>query len=191
MTIELARLPCWTTLSRLPPMAPINSSASRVGRVEWRRRLDRLGSSSDQLARQRREIVDEIERVLDFVRDAGGELAERGELLRLDEAVLRLAQVVERGGELLASGPAPRSNSRAFSIAITAWSAKARTISIWRSVNGDRLAAGRARKRPRPALRAKAARQQGAVVADPRPLAEIVFRDRRARPADAPPRRSA
>ena len=33
--------------------------------------------------------------------DAGGELAERGELLRLDQAVLRLAQVVERGGELL------------------------------------------------------------------------------------------
>ena len=33
--------------------------------------------------------------------DAGGELAEGGELFRLDQPVLRLAQVVERGGELL------------------------------------------------------------------------------------------
>ena len=33
--------------------------------------------------------------------DAGGELAERGELFRLHEPVLRLAQVVERGGESL------------------------------------------------------------------------------------------
>ena len=32
--------------------------------------------------------------------DAGGELAERGELFRLDQPVLRLAQIVERGGEL-------------------------------------------------------------------------------------------
>ena len=46
----------------------------------------------DQLAGDRREIVDEIERIFDLVRDAGGELAERGELLRLDEAVLCGAQ---------------------------------------------------------------------------------------------------
>ena len=31
-----------------------------------------------------REIVDEIERVLDLVRDAGGKLTKRGELLRLN-----------------------------------------------------------------------------------------------------------
>ena len=35
------------------------------------------------------------------MRDARRELAEGGELLRLDEAVLRLPQIVERGGELL------------------------------------------------------------------------------------------
>jgi hypothetical protein len=31
-----------------------------------------------QFSRKRREIIDEIERVLDFMRNAGGELAERG-----------------------------------------------------------------------------------------------------------------
>ena len=49
----------------------------------------------NQFARDRREIIDEIERVLDLVRDTGGELTERGELLRLDQAVLRVAQVFQ------------------------------------------------------------------------------------------------
>ena len=53
----------------------------------------------DQLARDCREIVDEIERVLDLVCDPGGELAKRGELLRLHQAILRGAQVLERGGQ--------------------------------------------------------------------------------------------
>ena len=48
-----------------------------------------------QLDRERREIVDEIQRVLDLVRDARGKLAERSELLGLDQAVLRRAQIVE------------------------------------------------------------------------------------------------
>ena len=93
--------------------------------------LDRFSELVDELARQGRVIVDEIERVLDLVRDPGGELAEGGELLRLDEAVLRLAQIVERGGELLRSG-LHFFEEPEFSIAITAWSAKARTISICR-----------------------------------------------------------
>ena len=53
----------------------------------------------DQLGRQRGEIVDEIERVLDLVGDAGGELAERGQLLGLHQPVLRGAQFVERRGK--------------------------------------------------------------------------------------------
>ena len=53
----------------------------------------------DQFARDRREIVDEIERVLDLVRDAGGELAERGELLRLHQAILGGAQILKRRGQ--------------------------------------------------------------------------------------------
>ena len=43
------------------------------------------------------------------MRDAGGQLAERGKLLRLDEAVLRGPQILQRGFHVL--------NKRAFSIA--------------------------------------------------------------------------
>ena len=50
----------------------------------------------DQFGRDPREIVDEIERVLDLVRDAGGELTKRGELLRLHQTILRGAQVLQR-----------------------------------------------------------------------------------------------
>ena len=82
-------------------MVSISSSASSRRASSSGARLDHVGKLADQLARQGRKIVDEVERVLDLVGDAGGELAERGELLRLDQAVLRLAQVVERGGELL------------------------------------------------------------------------------------------
>src|SRR3954469_10399071 len=64
-------------------------------------RLEGLAQLVDELGRERGEVVDEVQRVLDLVRDAGGELAERGELLRLDEAVLRSLQLGERLGQLL------------------------------------------------------------------------------------------
>ena len=80
-------------------MVPINSPASSRVAASSGRRLDNAGKLLNQLARQGRKIVDEIERVLDLVGDAGRQLAKRGELLRLDQAVLRLAQVVERGGQ--------------------------------------------------------------------------------------------
>jgi len=51
---------------------------------------------TDQLGRDARKIVDEIERVLDFVRNAGGELPERGQLLGLHKAVLCGAKFLER-----------------------------------------------------------------------------------------------
>ena len=57
----------------------------------------RLPQFVDEFDRDRREIVDEIERVLDFVRDTGGQLAERGKLLRLDKAILRGPQILQRG----------------------------------------------------------------------------------------------
>ena len=50
----------------------------------------------DQFGGNTREIVDEIEWVLDLVRDAGSQLAERGELLRLDQTVLRGPQILQR-----------------------------------------------------------------------------------------------
>ena len=60
------------------------------------RALERLLQFVDQLDRDRREIVDEVERVLDLVRDAGGQLAKRGELLGLDQAILRGPQLLQR-----------------------------------------------------------------------------------------------
>src|SRR3974390_2567707 len=48
----------------------------------------------NQLSGYRGEVIDEIERVLDLVGNASGELAEGGELLRLNKAVLRGAQVL-------------------------------------------------------------------------------------------------
>src|SRR5271169_4302522 len=50
----------------------------------------------DQLDRESREVVDEIERILDLVRDTGGQLAERGEFLGLNKAVLRGPQILQR-----------------------------------------------------------------------------------------------
>ena len=77
----------------------------------------------DQLARQRGEIVDEIERVLDLVGDAGCELAERGELFRLDQPVLRLRRSSSEAASSRVRA-CTSSNRRTFSIAMTAWSAK-------------------------------------------------------------------
>src|SRR5262249_54274459 len=45
--------------------------------------------------RNRREIIDEIQRVLDLVCDAGGELSERGEFFGLHQAILSGAQVLQ------------------------------------------------------------------------------------------------
>ena len=55
----------------------------------------RLAQFVDEFDRDGREIVDEIERVLDLVGDAGGQLTERGELFGLHQAVLRGAQVFQ------------------------------------------------------------------------------------------------
>ena len=49
-----------------------------------------------QLGGKRCKIVDEIERVLDLVGNARGELAERSKFLRLHQAVLRGAEIIER-----------------------------------------------------------------------------------------------
>ncbi len=54
-------------------------------------RRHRLVQFVQQIDRQLGKIVDEVERVLDLVRDAGGELTERGHLLRLHQPILRAA----------------------------------------------------------------------------------------------------
>ena len=64
----------------------------------------RLPQFVNELDRDSREIVDEIERVFDLVRDAGGQLAERGEFLGLHQAVLRGAQVLQRLRQFAGAG---------------------------------------------------------------------------------------
>src|SRR5262249_44732644 len=48
---------------------------------------------------QSRKIIDEIQRVLDLVRNSGGKLTERGKFLGLYQAVLCSTQVLQRGGQ--------------------------------------------------------------------------------------------
>jgi hypothetical protein len=50
----------------------------------------------DQFSRDAREVVDEIQRVLDLVCDPGGQLTERGKLLCLHKAVLCGPQILQR-----------------------------------------------------------------------------------------------
>ena len=64
----------------------------------------RLPQLVDQLDGERREIIDEIERVLDLVRNAGRQLAERGELFRLDQSVLRGPQILQRLRQFAGAG---------------------------------------------------------------------------------------
>ena len=66
----------------------------RVERADCLRRS--LLQLVQQLDRETGEVVDEIERVLDLVRDAGGQLAERRHLLRMDQARLRRLQLAQR-----------------------------------------------------------------------------------------------
>ena len=53
-----------------------------------------------QLDREAGEVVDEVQRVLDLVGDAGGELAERGHLLGLDQVGLGRLQALQRVAQL-------------------------------------------------------------------------------------------
>ncbi len=56
-------------------------------------RSGRLLQFVEQLDRETGEVVDEVQRVLDLVRNPGGELAEGGHLLGLDQIDLRRLEV--------------------------------------------------------------------------------------------------
>ena len=56
----------------------------------------RLAQFVDQFDRDRREIVDEVERIFDLVRDPRRQLAERGEFLGLHQTVLCGPKVLQR-----------------------------------------------------------------------------------------------
>ena len=74
LTIELARLPCWTTFSRLPLNIRVSSSIPSRRFLVDRSGLEDLIQLVDQFGGQGCKIIDEIEWVLDLVGDAGGEL---------------------------------------------------------------------------------------------------------------------
>ena len=120
LTMLSARLPCCGDLLQIALQRRgqvVDLGAQVVGDGEFVRR-HRVVQFVEQIDRQIGEIVDEVERVLDLVRDAGGELAERGHLLRLHQPVLGAAQIGERGlgGGARAArlpGTAARSRSRA------------------------------------------------------------------------------
>ena len=59
----------------------------------------RLPQLVNELDRDGRKIVDEIEWILDLVRNTGSQLPERGKLLRLNKAILRGPQVLQRLGQ--------------------------------------------------------------------------------------------
>src|SRR5262245_56472329 len=78
-------------LQRIRNLADLHSQpAIEVGTSK------RLPQFINQFDRDAGKIVDEIERVLDLVRDTGGKLTKGSELLRLDETVLCGSQVFER-----------------------------------------------------------------------------------------------
>ena len=85
-------------LFEIVPQCWVNWSTSR-GPCRPARPLERFIQLIGQFRRECREIIDEIERVLDLVRDACSELAERSQLLGLNQPVLRGAQFIERSGE--------------------------------------------------------------------------------------------
>ena len=151
LTMPSARLPCCDDFFEIV--------LEQLGESSTSARILSIGAGASRFVQfvrefggQRREVVDEVEGVLDFVRDAGGELTERGDFLGLHQAVLRAAEVVERAGSSCVR-VWTSSNRRAFSMAMTAWSAKVCTRSIWRSENGPgcgRVSAKTPSTRPSP-----------------------------------------
>ena len=80
------------------PRQLIDFGADLLRELSW---LEHVVQLVSQFGRKGGEIVDEVERVLDLMRDAGGELAERSEFFGLHQAVLRGAEVVEGFGEIV------------------------------------------------------------------------------------------
>src|SRR5262245_56464435 len=104
LTMASARLPCCTTLSRLPRSVSINSVISlrlfSLTLTSARASCSSVMSSAEIPEK----LLTKLSGFLDLVRYARCELTKRGELLRLDQTVLRCAQVLQRGGQLARAG---------------------------------------------------------------------------------------
>ena len=104
LTVESARLPCCTILPRLSRNVSIKSVISARLLSPESRAFRASRNSSINSMETDREIVDEIERIFDLVRDAGGQLAERGKLLGVDKPILRGPQVLQGFGQFVGAG---------------------------------------------------------------------------------------
>ena len=102
LTIESARLPCCTIFSRLPESSSINSAPSSGPAAGGEAMAD--FSSSTSSIESAAKLFTKFKRVLDFVRDAGGQLAKRGELFRLHQPFLCGAKFLQRSRKFARSG---------------------------------------------------------------------------------------
>ena len=94
-----ARLPCSVIFCRL--LVSSRRDVLDVGALVLGQRSRSRGGGflqfRQQIDREVGEVVDEVQRVLDLVRDAGGELAERGHFLGLDQIGLGDFELAEGG----------------------------------------------------------------------------------------------
>ena len=99
LTMPSARLPCSAIFSRLPvSIATISSTSARSSSASPAIAGAAVSFSSSSNSTERpAKLLTKFKRVLDLVGDAGGQLAERGHLLRLDQPVLGAAQISECG----------------------------------------------------------------------------------------------
>jgi hypothetical protein len=98
LTMPSARRPCSAIFFEIAGqhddgLVDLRSDVLVQGRDAGRRGFLQLVQQFD---RQPGEVVDEVQRVLDLVGDAGGQLAQGGHLLGMNEARLRRAQFGER-----------------------------------------------------------------------------------------------
>jgi hypothetical protein len=106
LTMPSARRPCSAIFFEIAcqhddGLVDLRSHVLVQGRDAGRRGFLQLVQQFD---RQPGEVVDEVQRVLDLVGDAGGQLAQGGHLLGMDQARLRDAQFVESGFGRVARG---------------------------------------------------------------------------------------
>ena len=100
LTMESARLPCWTTFSRLSFSKRVNSSTSSRIFLSSSAGLSTSLSSSVSSAETAEKLLTKLSGFL-ISCAMPAVLAERGEFLGLYQAILRGAQVLQRSGQVV------------------------------------------------------------------------------------------
>src|ERR1700716_724958 len=100
LTIESARLPCWTIFSKLSFSVCVNSSTSLRVLPSRAAGVSRSFSSSISSAESAAKLLTKLSGFLISWAIPARKLPERGEFFRRHQPILRSAQFVKRGGEL-------------------------------------------------------------------------------------------